>query len=169
MKNKAQIQSIATFIIIVIAIFITSIIVLKVTGTFLDKLTPIANNLSLQAGNSSAYIKNSLNNTWDSAVMLTFFINVIILFVSAFLVDIHPVFIIVYIVGLVVLFVMALPMMDLVKEFYGSALLSTEATNMPITSFFVNNFGVVLLALVVITGIIMFAKFRNGGQNNGSY
>lgn len=168
-NKKGQLESVFWFFGIVFLLFLLAPIFLKLPTAVLSQLAPIAGNQSAQAGVSVNYINDKVITLWDEMIILLFMGNCLLLFVSAFLVDVHPVFIILYIGGLIVLFVFAMPIWDAVNQMYANANLSDQVALMPLSQFFVDNFPIVLLGIVIISGVIMYAKFKlfNGGGSYG--
>ena len=70
---------------------------------------------------------------------------------------------------LIALFIFAMPIWDVVNQFYSNAQLSSAVSHMPLTKFLVDNFAIVLLGIVILSGVIMYAKIKLGGQNASSY
>ena len=86
--------------------------------------------------------------------------NMILLFISAFLIDIHPAFVVVYIITVILMFVFgnyALYMLDNIWNAIGT---SVETAQTPIEQFLINNFTIIMLGVVILSGIIMYAKFK---------
>lgn len=174
LKNKrGQIESIFYFFAIVFIIFLTAPLFLKISTDMLSHVEAVGGNISSTAGGDVKYLKTSMNNLWDEMIVLLFFGNIMLLLVSAFLVDVHPLFVILYIIGLVMLFVFAMPIWDVLNQIYSGtgagSVLSTQTNQMALTKFIIDYFGIILLGVVILSGIIMYAKFKFFGGGNGNY
>lgn len=173
MNNKAQIQSIAFFIGVIIVLVMLAPIILKVGTTMLTKT---ANQFAtIDNTNKSAdvvtFTQSKLTGTMDWIVMLLVIFNILVLMVSAFLIDIHPAFVVVYIIGAMAL-VMTAPFTIMAAEkIYSSSSFSSMISYIPMTEFLMNNFSIVIVGVIVLTGIIMFAKVRlfSSGGTNATY
>lgn len=176
MNRRGQVTSIIAFVVVIIIMLFAAPMLMKVvtvpTDRFMTALSSVdASNNSVAAVSS---IKNTFTTTFDWVVIFLFMINVIILLVSAFLVDVHPAFIVIYIFGLFFLFVFAPQVIDVVKDFYDSSTtvgseFATEVGYLPLTKFLVDYFSVVVLAVAFLSGLIMYGKFKFSGGKSGSW
>lgn len=172
MKKKAQAESIIIFFGLIIGILIASIIMLRLMNAIITPFQAQIGNMSSGAGQAVAYVHERATTSWDWFIIALFGINVIILMVSAFLVDIHPAFLIVYIFAIIFLFMFgnyALNALDYIWNYMGT---STEQAQTPMQQWLINNFQLVMLGIVLLSGIIMYAKFKyfgNMGAGGGSY
>lgn len=167
MNNQGQVQSIIIFFIVVIATFAVALVVLYTVNTILTPVATSLNQTSQQAGNVVTAVNTSFTSVWDWVVLVIFFINLLLLFVSAFMVDIHPAFLFLYIIAaffLVVFGSTALTALETLYSTAGTNPYSSTVASLPMTAFMVNNFGIVMLGVIVLSGIVMYAKIRiNGG------
>lgn len=171
-NKKAQAQSIIIFFGLVVAILIVSIIVLRLTNAIITPFQAQIGNLSAPAGVAVDQVHDKFTQWWDWFVIGLFFINVIFLLVSAFLIDIHPAFVVVYIVAVIFLFVFgnyALSVLDNIWNSFGT---SVEEAQTPLQQFLINNFQLILLGIVILSGVVMYAKikfFSSYGAGSGNY
>jgi hypothetical protein len=103
-------------------------------------------------------------NFWDEVMIFTLFVGVIILFVSAFLIDAHPFFVIVYIMFSFITILIAPSALESIGSIYDKSYFSTEVTKLVYFDFIRQNVGLFLVILMCLTGIIIFGKvvfFRN--------
>lgn len=168
-NKKGQVQSIFYFFIIAFILFMSAPILLQIPMQIFDKLIPIAGNQSAQAGQSVSYLDTKMTNLWDEMIVLLFMGNVALLFLTAFLVDVHPAFLILYIIAVACLFIFIMPIWDAVNTIYANANLSDATAVMPLTKFFIQNFPIVLLVIVILSGVLMYAKFKYFGGNQNSF
>lgn len=167
-NNKAQAESVIYFFVVVFVLFMMAPFLLEIPSRIFTQLQPVANNMSTQAGSSVGYISIKMNNLWDEMILILFMGNVFLLFLTAFFIDVHPVFLIIYIGALIFLFIFAMPIWDVLNNVYASTLLTTSVDQMPLTKFVVDNFPIILLGIVILSGVIMYAKIKFfGSQQNG--
>jgi len=163
MNKKGQAAGIIAFISVAIGLLIMAPFILKVANTTLGGFSSALNDTSQEASNRVDYIQDTFVGFWDWMIALAFFINIIMLFVFAFLVDSHPIFSLFYLISAVVTLMFANTFLAPVQAIFGETQLSDEVLQLPITGFIINSFDIILLAIIVLTGIIMYGKFKSGG------
>jgi len=166
-NNKAQATSIIYFFVITIAILICSIIVLKLVNTIVTPFQTQIGNMSAPAGEAVKNVQGKFTSWWDIFIVLLFIINVLLLFISAFLIDIHPAFVIVYIVCVFFMFIMGNYALDLLDNVWNKMATTTELAQSPMQLFIMANFNLIMLGIVILSGIIMYAKFKWFGSGMG--
>lgn len=174
MKSKGQIGGVALFIMIVAMLIIIAPILLKVGTTILsttsNQLATI--DTSNVSSNNVDFVKNKITGTFDWVIMLLVIINMLVLLISAFLIDINPAFLVIYIIGAFILVITLPYTMAVAENIYGSSQFSVGANNViqyiPMTEFLLNNFGTVIVGVLMLSGIIMYAKFRYRSQGGGT-
>jgi hypothetical protein len=174
MNKRGQILGIAAFVLIVFLLILVAPIILKVATSVLN---PIAVKFSqIDTTNKSAdvvtYTQNKITGTFDWIVMVLIIVNILVLLVSAFLVDINPAFVVIYIIGAFTLVITAPYTMVAAEKVYSMNTFNDASTGvikyLPMSEFVLNNFGVIIVGVIVLTGIIMFAKItRFNSQNAG--
>jgi len=179
-SKKGQIQSIIFFAAMVLMLVIVAPLLMKMTTTVVSKFgTAIASNPSTNisaATSAITKVQTSFTNTFDWVLMFFFIFNVILLLITAFLVDVHPAFLVVYIVALVFLFIFAPTIMDAAGDIwdYMDAVAPTSPSlesTMPMMAFIKDHYTTVVFGLAILSGIIMYGKYRlmGGGTNAGNY
>lgn len=155
---------IITFVIIVIGLIFLAPIILKVVNS---SLTPFETALSnTPGGNESGAVSNvqSVHGTfvsfWDGVLVIAFLIAVILLFVSAFLIDTHPVFIILYVLMLFFTLVFAPSILTAINKIYESGSFAQEVSALAFMDFLRLNFGLIITVIGVLTMIIIYAKVK---------
>jgi len=149
------------FVLLLLAPFVIKIVRSSVGG-FSDSLA----NVDANAATTVDSIETSFINLWDWVILLVFGLNVLLLFISAFFIDTHPAFVIVYVLTMFFLMAFAPSMLDVVETVYNDASMTNATTGhdsgayLPATEFLINNFGGVLLTIMILSGIIMYAKFK---------
>lgn len=163
--KKGQIDfPVITFAIILIGLILLSPIILKVVRS---TVTPFSASLSnMTVGNSSGapanvnYVLGTFVTFWDGVIMFAFLLSVILLFVSAFLIDVNPFFMILYIFMLFLTIMFAPEILGAVDRIYEAGAFAEEVTLLPFVDFLRLNFGVILTAIGILTMIIIYAKIR---------
>lgn len=173
MNKKGQIENpVIAFAIIVVCLLIFAPIALKV---FLSVHTNVGNSLGNLTGPQGTLAKQNfqavtgpLVSFWDKVIVAAFFLTVLLLFVSAFLIDAHPFFVILYIISFLFLILFAPNIMGAVDNIYNSANFAQEVARLTFLDSLRNNFVVFLVGIGVLTGIIIYGKlaFFSGGRGN---
>jgi len=161
--NKLAQTNIIAFIAIVVGLFILAPIMLKIVNSTLDPLEDTLNNSNVEAGERVGYIHDVFLNFWDYTIALAFLVNIISMLIFAFLVDSHPIFSILYMISLIFTFMFSHYVVIPVTTILGMEQFATEVTQLPIVNFIVLRFDLILLGLAILTGIIMYSKFRGNG------
>lgn len=160
MKRKAQ-ADIITFVVIIVGLLVMAPIMLKLVNTILTPFATAINETSPAAAIEVTAIHTKITTFWDYLIMVAFFANLILLTISSFLVDTHPAFLLFYIMLSVVLMMFAPYTMEPVKQIMGlSPTFTTEVAQLPLTSFVINRFNLILLGIIILNGIIVYARFR---------
>ena len=165
-KNKrAQLEiPIITFIVVVIALLIASPFILKWFNSFVTPFGEAVGNITEEAGTNVAFVTSTFVGFWDFVILIAFLINLILLFISAFLVDTHPVFLILFILFGFFIFIFAPEVIKIVDEIYDSPQFALEVSQAPMIDFVRANFAYIILGVFFVCGIIIYSKFRWGGQ-----
>ncbi len=163
-NKKAQVAGIFAFVALCVGIFILAPIFLKIFNSLTGHMATQLQNQSTAAYNAIQYGQQKFNSLWDYAIIIAFLMNMILLLLSSFLIDIHPVFIVLYILSAFFLFILAPTYIQIIDKFWTDPHFTTEVANMPNTSWLYQNFIWVLLGIYFITGVIMFIKLRMGKQ-----
>jgi len=156
-----------TFVIVVIMLLLVGPIILKVvTGT----LTPFATALNNSggggeiAGANVTHVKNVFVNFWDGILIIGFLIVILMLFMSAFLIDASPFFMILYIIMFFLTVVFSPAVLGIVNGIYDSAVYVDEVAMLGFLDFIRLNFGIIITVIGVISMIIIYAKLRFNSQ-----
>lgn len=163
MNKKAQLDSpIVWFIVIVFGLLLIAPITLKMFNAI---KTPVANSLNqtgvgggdIASGNFS-FVMNTFTTFWDKVIVATFFLALILLFVSAFMIDTSPFWVILYIFINFMLILFAPGIISSLDAIYASPDFAVEVSQLTFMSFILSHFGELLVGIMVITGIIIYAK-----------
>jgi len=162
MNSKAQ-MDIFAFIYVVVGLLILAPIILYASNTILTPFSAQINSVSSEASANVDYVQNTMVSFWDKIIGVAFLINVISLFVFSFLVDTHPIFSLFYLIGAIITMMFSHYVIIPIETLFGMSEFSTEVLQLPITGFILNQFDIILLAIIILTGIITYSKFSIGG------
>lgn len=171
MNKRGQAQSIIIFFAVVVGILLTSIIVLRLVNTIITPFSAQIGNVSAPVGEAVDYAHSRFTSVWDWVIVLAILLNTILLFVSAFLVDIHPAFLLIYIIAVFFLIIFGNSLLYALDNIWDKFGTSTETAQTPLTQFIINNFQLFVLGIIVLSGILMYAKFKffSGQGTGGNY
>ena len=163
MNKKAQF-GIITFVAVFLVLLFLAPFVVKIVrssvGGFSDSLATV----NADAAATVDGIETTFLNLWDWVILLGFAFNVILLLISSFFIDTQPAFVIVYVLTMFFVMAFAPSVLDSLETTYDA--LGDAATGhdsgayLPATEFLIDNFGGVMLSIIVLSGIIMYAKFK---------
>lgn len=168
MNKKAQgIAGIISFVLLIFLIIFSLPIIMKTTTTALNQtaiaMSPINNN----SVNAISFASTKFASMLDWVIFLAFIGAVVVLLVTSFLVDIHPAFFVVYVLAMLAIVLIGPMFMPAMDAVWGSSTFATEAGNMPIMGWLEDHFIMVMVGVMVISGLIMFGKYRLGSANMG--
>lgn len=159
-----------TFVIIIFALMILAPVVLKI---FYSVKTPISDafgNMSDKGGAVAQTNFNAVMNTgitfWDKVVISAVILATLLMFISAFLVDTNPLWLILYIIISFLLVLFAPDIIGSLDNIYNSPTFAVESANLTFIGSLRDHFGTILVGVIVITGIIMYGKvaLTGGGR-----
>jgi len=160
--TKGQ-ADIVIFVGVIISLLILAPVMLKISNEIFDNFSDSINGTSTTAATEVKNIQTTFVTFWDWLIAIAFLVNVLLLFVFAFLVDTHPIFSIFYLMSAIITLMFSRYVLAPVTVIFGSDTFSTEVLQLPITNFIVTRFDIILLGIIILTGIIMYGKFRSGG------
>lgn len=163
-NKKGQIEiPVAVFIFLIVGLVILAPFCLKIMRAILQPMGNSLADISPMANISAQHVVTTVTNFWDFGIMFAFLIITIMMFVSAYFIDVHPLFIIFYIILGFIMFLTITPMQDLFTNMYDASLvpdMTGEINALPMTHFLASYFWAICLVLFVISGIIMYGKLR---------
>ncbi len=154
-----------TFIIVVFALILLSPFILKIFNSFVTPFGSAVGNVTEQAGVNVAHVTTVFVGFWDFVILIAFVINVLLLFITAFLVDTHPIFLIVFILFGVFTMIFAPEVLQVLDKIYDSPQFALEVSQIEMVDFLRNYFGLIIVGIYFICGIILYSKFMWGGNN----
>lgn len=166
-SKKAQFEwGFASFIVVVITLIIIAPIMLDIVNRILGKT---ADNLSAMPGGAAGgaavdKINNTFINFWDWCIVIAYGVSLFLLLFSAFLVQTHPIFLIIYIIFGVLTFIFAPMFMDVTEKIYTNDEFDTAhdgitvTEKIPMINYLREYFGIILLGIYIVSGVIMFVR-----------
>jgi len=167
-KKKANVEfSPIVLIAVVIGLLIFAPIAMRligtVTGTFFYQMNTTAPNAVKQADQAV----ETVNNFFDYLILIGMFVNVIMLFISAWYIDTNPAFIVLYIMFAFIFFLFIPNLLDAVDTVWSKMEDSAvndpwgdTSLNLTFTDFIRRNMMMFSLIIMVLTGILIYAKFK---------
>jgi len=172
MNRKAQIDNpLILFAVIVIGLLLIAPIVLKILREVQEPVSNSFGNLTGKGGeiaqdNFNAVINTGIN-MWDQVIAFAFILAVLLLLVSAFLVDANPFWIVLYILLNMFLILFAPNIIQAVDNIYDSAQFAEETAMLTFMDAIRVHYAEFLVGMMVLTGIIIYGKlafFKKGGR-----
>lgn len=170
-NKKANIAAIVSFVVVVIVLLIAAPFIIKIVIAPVDKFSDAMTTIdgSNQSVEAISYIRGKFTGMFDWVILLLFLFNVGLLLITSFLIDVHPAFLVVYIIAVAFLVMMAPTFINLADRFYNSNILDDSSgvnptDYLPMTSWIFQNFGIVILGIIILSGVIMFGKYRFGSS-----
>jgi len=164
MNSRGQIDHpVFLFAILIIALIIFAPVTLKIfreinTG-FGNGLANVSQGGQIAKENFEA-VTTPLINFWDKIMIAVFMILVILMMISSFLIDSHPVFIILYIFMNFMLIILAPNIIVAADNIYQSATYAQEVTLLPFMNTLRTYYAEILLGMMFISGVIIYAKVK---------
>jgi len=159
-RKKAQMDfGIISFIVIVIGIFMLGPILLKVVNATLDPFTSAVNTTSPTASAAGDTIQSTFVNFWDMVLVAAFLVMVVLMFISAFFIDTHPMFMILYIIVCFLMILFLPNLSDVVTTIWSQY--PAETNSLPLTEWLLAHISAVTLTMMILSGILMYAKLRS--------
>lgn len=175
MENRGQVNAIIYFGIVVLILLFAAPILMKVVVAPVSKIgtsfaTVDPTNKSTEA---ISYVQNKFTSVFDWVIAVLFMFNIVLLLITAFLVDTHPAFLVVYIFAAMFLVIFSPVVLDVLENMYNSASFSSGDENivqyLPITEFLYQNYGYIIVGVIILSGVIMFGKYRLGANSGGRF
>ena len=159
------------FVVVVIGLIMLAPIMLKTFNSIQDGLSPALGNVTVGGATAQANfdgVMNPLVNFWDEIVIAAFAFSVILLLISSFLIDTHPIWVILY-VFLAMMLVLFIPdMLQGADSIYGSSQFGLETSQLSFMDNLRTHFAEVVIGLIILTGIIIYGKISFFPSQSGS-
>jgi len=166
MNTKGQF-GIVTIVGIMIVLLALAPILLSIVQSTVGGFSKGVNASSPDASAKVDQVQNTFTTLWDYVILFIFLFNVLLLLVSSFFIDTHPVFVVLYIVVCFFLFIFSPYLVDSVEKIWDTPyyVVNGVANNLTMTQFFLDNFTGILLMLYIISGLIIYGKIKFFGNS----
>lgn len=162
--KRGQIDTpIILFVAIVIGLIVMAPILLKVFNEINNAVGPALGNVTnggATAQTNFNAVMNPLINWWDKILTIVFFIDIVLLLLSAFLIDTHPFWVILYVFMAFMLILFIPDMLQVPNTIYDSAAYATEVAQLGFMDALRQNFVMIVLGIIILTGIIIYGKIN---------
>lgn len=160
MNKKGQFGIITLVAILLVLLFLAPVL-LKIVRTSVGGFATALNNTNSEAASVVEETYTTFINLWDYVIIAVFGISVVMLFLSAFFIDTHPAFVILYIFVSFLVMAFTTSMVDIVNKLWDHSQFAVETgVYLTMTEFLKNHFAGVILGIMVLSGIIIYAKIR---------
>lgn len=167
MEKKAQAElGILTLMVVIIGLIFLAPFILKIVNSVLTPFGSAMGNQTVEAGQAVSFIQGRFTSFWDWVIVIAVVINILMLLISSFLIDVHPVWIVLYIIFAMFAFIFIPSALDAADRIYGMSLFASEVNSLGFTDYIRQYFSIIMLGIYFITGVIIFAKPRIFGQKN---
>lgn len=163
--KKGQIDMVF-FMVLAVMIIIIAPIMMTVFRTAVGGFSDGLANVNSGAAATVDVIENKFIGFYDILVVCVLLVNILMLFIMAFLVDVHPAFLMFYILTCVFSMIFIPVLLETAENIWTADTISGYTSSLPMTQFFLDNYSIIMLIVMVITGIITYAKIR-GYQQGG--
>lgn len=163
MLKKAQYDIIA-WIGIVVGLLIVAPILFMAVSKILTGFSEGINQTSTTAAENVDVIKETFLTWLDYLVIIAILVSIILLFIFAFTVDTHPLFVVFWILSAIFIMMFAPYILEPVKQIFGMGWFSDAVLALPLTEFVVTKFSLILFGIIIVSGIIMYGKFRGASS-----
>lgn len=160
MKAQAEI---ITFAILAIVIIIIAPIMMTIFRESIGGFTTGLNAVSNSSAKEVAKMGNVFTSMYDIVVISVFLVALIMLIITSFLIEVHPIFIIFYILTAIFSMIFIPTLLQPAESIWEADVISAYTIHFPMTQFILDNYSAIMLVVIVLTGIIIYAKIR--GQN----
>lgn len=159
-------QDIIVIIVFIFIIGILGIVINKALNDIVPEIEGKINETRTSADVSQGFARiMNVTAMLDKISFAIFAGLVILLIVSAFLVDTHPVFFPFFILILIIAVIIAVPLSNSWEEITSKSTFSTAITNFPIMNHILGNLPIYTVVIGFLGILVMYAKSRYGGQS----
>jgi hypothetical protein len=167
-RKKANVEfSPIILIAVVIGLLIFAPIMLRIVGIVTGQFFTQMNQTAPSAVAEASTAVDKVYNFFDYLIVIAMFINIIGLFISAWFIDTNPVFIVLYIMFSFIFFLFIPNLLDAVDAVWGKMedasvhdQWGSSSLNLTYTDFIRRNMMMFALIIIMLTGILIYAKFK---------
>jgi len=171
MNKRAQVEfGPAVLIAVIIGLLILAPVMIRIIGTVTGTFFTQMNDTAPIAVSEASTAVDKVYNFFDYLIVIAMFINIIMLFISAWFIDTNPLFIILYIMFAFIFFLFIPNLLDAVDQVWTKMdSVSAQDTwgdtdalsdTLGFTDFIRRYMMVFSLLVIFLTGIIMYAKIK---------
>lgn len=162
-NKKAQIEfSGAAFVAVLIGLLIIAPILIKVVVSATGGFFTAMNTTSPYAVSQGQGAVTSFLNFFDYLVIIGILVNILLMFISAYFIDTSPLFVPLYIIFSFILVLFLPNLIDAVDKVW--AKFPDSSTYLQYTEFAKNHSLEISIIVIILTGIIMYAKLNSSQQ-----
>lgn len=154
--RKGQISEVATFIIMLFILSITVTAAWVVSDQVADGLRESTINDSVPASSINAV--ENVGKMGDAVMLISFAGMVLLLIISAVLLPTNPIFTLLYILGVTLVWFISIPISNGYEQFASQGAFATAAASLPYTNALMSNLPYVTGAVAVLLVIILYGK-----------
>lgn len=160
MVSSKKAQAGLEILLVIILLFGLGIVAVIGNKMFSDLNTELQadDSLSNESKAFVATVEANYPSTFDTVFLLALIFLWVLLIVSSFLIDTHPVFFVVTLVILVMCFVISMLIANTYEEFSDDTSFSTYAAEFPITSWVMSHLLIVIIVMGFTVGVTLYAK-----------
>lgn len=168
--NKGQIDSpILLFAVLVIGLIFFAPLALKVFNSIDAGVTPALGNVTGGEAGQTAFhgVMTTVTTFWDKIIIAFFTFALVMLLISSFMIDTHPVFVILYLLICFGTIIFIPQILQAADNIYASSDFVSENNSLTYVGFLKDHFAEILLGVMIISGIIIYGKISLGGGSGG--
>jgi len=160
-RGNSFVLPMATFIAVIVGILIISVVFIKLSNEILTPFGSQVGNMSRNAGLGVTKVADTFYEMWDWIIVISLVVQLVLLMASAFFIDTHPFFLILFIISNAFLIMFASGFETVLSEIFNSNDFSLLViTYMPMANFIRNNLMTIILGSMIMAGMAIFAKIR---------
>jgi len=175
MNKKGQVISIIFIIATIVTLILLAPILIKLviipSSKFSQALATI--DTSNQSVNAVDYTVTKFTQAFDWVILFFMLFSVMTLLISAFLIDAHPAFFVIYFIAMFMLIIFTPMTLNFLDRMYnctdyqsasvcaGIGGWSSEIAYLPITKFVYDHFSLFILGIMMLSGLIMYGKYKS--------
>ena len=148
--NRGQF-GIVTFVGIFIVLLALAPILLNIVTSIGGGVQDNIENIDANAGAKMEEPITKFTQMWDYVIVFVFTINLILLLITSFFIDTHPIFVLLYIFFGFLIMVFTPYVRDVADTLWDTPRYITDGTinNLSLTGFLLDNYGIILLNIII--------------------
>lgn len=166
-RKKGDASDIITFLVIVFFLAISFLVVAFANGKISDMIKTTDLNSTSVATNAANQIDTITSATLHRTFVFIVSMLIIGIMVSSFMVDVHPIFLFIYIFILAVAIFVAVPLANTYERLLNVEALSSIAAQQTMTNWIMEHLVKIILGVGGLSMIILFGKLRSGKGSTG--